>query len=115
MPGQPGERCGKITFVDAAETGEMPGTVDQDLIPDAAGILVNPVESFFAGTKATIQHGGDRAFYSPDRDLVQMPGFQTFRDGESCYAGRRDEDGETLRSIGRSYNVSPQTISRLTA
>jgi hypothetical protein len=22
-------------------------------------------------------------------------------------------DGETLRSIGRSYNVSPQTISRL--
>jgi DNA invertase Pin-like site-specific DNA recombinase len=28
---------------------------------------------------------------------------------------RRDVDGETLRSIGRSYNVSAQTISRLTA
>jgi len=28
---------------------------------------------------------------------------------------RRDEDGETLRSIGRSYNVSAQTISRLGA
>ena len=28
---------------------------------------------------------------------------------------RRDVDGETLRSIGRSHNVSPQTISRLTA
>jgi hypothetical protein len=28
---------------------------------------------------------------------------------------RSDVDGETLRSIGRSYNVSPQTISRLTA
>jgi DNA invertase Pin-like site-specific DNA recombinase len=27
---------------------------------------------------------------------------------------RRDVDGKTLRSIGRSYNVSPQTISRLT-
>ena len=26
---------------------------------------------------------------------------------------RRDEDGETLRSIGRSYNVSAQTIGRL--
>ena len=26
---------------------------------------------------------------------------------------RRDVDGEALRSIGRSYNVSPQTISRL--
>jgi DNA invertase Pin-like site-specific DNA recombinase len=28
---------------------------------------------------------------------------------------RRDVDGETLRSIGRSYNVSAQTISRLKA
>ena len=27
---------------------------------------------------------------------------------------RRDVDGETLRSIGRSYNVSAATISRLT-
>jgi DNA invertase Pin-like site-specific DNA recombinase len=26
---------------------------------------------------------------------------------------RRDKDGETLRSIGRSYNVSVATISRL--
>jgi DNA invertase Pin-like site-specific DNA recombinase len=26
---------------------------------------------------------------------------------------RRDVDGETLRSIARSYNVSAQTISRL--
>ncbi len=26
---------------------------------------------------------------------------------------RRDRDGETLRSIGRSYNVSAQTIQRL--
>jgi DNA invertase Pin-like site-specific DNA recombinase len=28
---------------------------------------------------------------------------------------RRDVDGERLRSIGRSYNVSAQTISRLVA
>jgi hypothetical protein len=28
---------------------------------------------------------------------------------------RRDVNGETLRSIARSYNVSPQTISRLAA
>ncbi len=26
---------------------------------------------------------------------------------------RRDKDGETLRSIGRSYNVSAATIARL--
>jgi antirestriction protein ArdC len=44
------------------------------------------VESFFSNTKATIRHGGDRAFYSPGRDLVQMPELPTFRDGESYYA-----------------------------
>ena len=43
-------------------------------------------ERFFASTKATIQHGGNRAFYSPDRDIVQMPELNTFRDAESYYA-----------------------------
>jgi antirestriction protein ArdC len=47
---------------------------------------LDPVESFFASTKANIQHGGNRAFYSPDRDLVQMPELQSFRDSESYYA-----------------------------
>jgi antirestriction protein ArdC len=42
-------------------------------------------ERFFANTKATLQHGGNRAFYSPDRDIVQMPELQTFRDAESFY------------------------------
>jgi antirestriction protein ArdC len=44
------------------------------------------VERFFASTKATIQHGGSSAFYSPSRDFVQMPDLQTFRDRESFYA-----------------------------
>jgi antirestriction protein ArdC len=54
--------------------------------------LANPgarlefAERFFANTKIDIHHGGNRAFYSVDRDLVQMPEFQTFRDGESYYA-----------------------------
>jgi antirestriction protein ArdC len=43
-------------------------------------------ERFFASTKATIQHGGNRAFYSPDRDIVQMPEVNNFRDAESYYA-----------------------------
>lgn len=43
-------------------------------------------ERFFANTKIAIQHGGNRAFYSVDRDIVQMPEFQTFRDGESYWA-----------------------------
>jgi antirestriction protein ArdC len=33
-----------------------------------------------ASTRASIQHGGSSAFYSPDRDIVQMPELPTFRD-----------------------------------
>jgi len=43
-------------------------------------------EAFFAATGATIRHGGDRAFYAPSLDLIQMPDFVTFRDAESYYA-----------------------------
>lgn len=43
-------------------------------------------EAFFAATGAQVQHGGNRAFYSPSRDLVQMPPRDSFQDAES-YAG----------------------------
>src|SRR5271168_4692553 len=59
------------------------------------------VEAFFANTKITIQHGGNRAFYSPGRDLVQMPEFQTFRDGESYYATLTHEGIHATRSENR--------------
>jgi antirestriction protein ArdC len=59
------------------------------------------VEAFFANTKITIQHGGNRAFYSPGRDLVQMPELQTFRDGESYYATLAHEGIHATRSESR--------------
>jgi antirestriction protein ArdC len=42
-------------------------------------------EAFFAATGATIQHGGDRAFYAIGPDHVRMPPFEAFRDAESYY------------------------------
>ena len=38
------------------------------------------------GTAATIRHGGDRAFYAPDGDFVQMPTPVWFRDSASYAA-----------------------------
>jgi antirestriction protein ArdC len=42
-------------------------------------------EAFFANLKADIRHGGNSAFYSPSEDRIQMPEFETFRDGASYY------------------------------
>ena len=55
-----------------------PPKSDMERIADA--------ESFAETTGATVQHGGDRAYYSITNDYVQMPPFECFRDAESYYA-----------------------------
>jgi antirestriction protein ArdC len=42
--------------------------------------------AFFANTGATIRHGGDKAFFAPSLDVIQMPPFESFRDAESYAA-----------------------------
>jgi DNA invertase Pin-like site-specific DNA recombinase len=60
-----------------------------------------------------------RARTGEGRELAKAQGVRMGRkpkltDHLKCEAiKRRDRDGETLRSIGRSYNVSAATISRL--
>lgn len=44
------------------------------------------LECFFRNTGALIRHGGNRAFFSPAADFIQMPPFPAFRDAESYYA-----------------------------
>ena len=43
-------------------------------------------DAFFAATGATINHGGNRAYYNVSQDFEQMPPFEAFRDAESYYA-----------------------------
>jgi len=54
--------------------------INQDIKP------LDAVERFFANTRVIIQYGGSSAFYSPARDIVQMPEPKTFRDAESYAA-----------------------------
>lgn len=41
---------------------------------------IEHADRFFANTGAVIRHGGDRAYFAPLTDHIQMPPFQTFRD-----------------------------------
>lgn len=47
---------------------------------------IEHAEAFFAATGADIRHGGDRAFYSPKVDFIQMPPFEAFHGAEAYYA-----------------------------
>ena len=43
-------------------------------------------ESFFEGLGAEIRHGGNRAYYHPKDDYIQLPPFEAFRDAVAYYA-----------------------------
>src|SRR5271169_2321216 len=46
---------------------------------------IDHAEKYFAATRATVKHGGNRAYYAQELDYVQMPPFEAFRDAESYY------------------------------
>ena len=54
-------------------------------------------EQFFRNTGAVIQHGGNQAFYTSDKDFVKMPPFEFFKDAESYYATLAHEETHWTR------------------
>ena len=44
---------------------------------------LEPAESFFAATGATIRHGGTEAYYAPSADVIVLPAPDAFRDAEA--------------------------------
>lgn len=47
---------------------------------------IDHADRFFRNTGAVVRHGGDRAFFSPSTDHIQMPAFESFRDAASYVA-----------------------------
>jgi antirestriction protein ArdC len=48
---------------------------------------LHPIADEFVGnTNADVQHGGDRAYYSPLQDRIHLPNLDRFRDSDSYYA-----------------------------
>ncbi|SAL84520.1 antirestriction protein-like protein [Caballeronia terrestris] len=53
--------------------------------------LIEFAETFFASTGATVCHGGNRAFYAPGLDIVQLPPAEAFDTAESYEATKAHE------------------------
>ena len=75
------------TVFNAEQIEDLPDGIlparDLPLNPEAR---IEHAEAFFAATGADIRHGGDRAFYSPKADFIQMPHFEAFHWAEAYYA-----------------------------
>jgi antirestriction protein ArdC len=46
---------------------------------------IEAADTFANATGAVVRHGGDRAFYAPAADIVQMPPFERFTGKEAYY------------------------------
>lgn len=53
--------------------------------------LIEEAEAFFARTRAVFRHGGNRAFYAPAADFIQLPMPEAFKDAESYAATKAHE------------------------
>jgi antirestriction protein ArdC len=58
-------------------------TTPEDLSEDQR---IASAEQFFATTGSKVRHGGNRAFYSPGADFIQIPEFGQFHDAHSYYS-----------------------------
>jgi antirestriction protein ArdC len=77
--------------------GYIPQVAEQ--LPESARI--ENAERFFASLPAVIKHGGDRAFYSPNGDFIQMPSFAQFKSPEGYVSTMCHELGHWSGAVSR--------------
>jgi antirestriction protein ArdC len=65
---------------------------------------IEHADRFFANTRAVIRHGGDRAYFSPATDHIQMPPFETFKDAAAYVA--------TLSHEATHWTAAPHRVDR---
>ncbi|RIV78775.1 ArdC family protein [Pelagerythrobacter aerophilus] len=62
---------------------------------------IEAADAFFAAIPATVNHGGDRAFYAPGPDRIQLPPFAVFHDAHGYYTTRGHETVHWTRHESR--------------
>ncbi|MBZ9660851.1 ssDNA-binding domain-containing protein [Mesorhizobium sp. ESP-6-4] len=93
----------------AFNIAQIDGLPDQFYRPQAEPLRdpiarIEHADRFFANTGAVIRHGGDRAYFAPVTDHIQMPPFQTFRDAASYVA--------TLSHEATHWTSAPHRVNR---
>ena len=62
---------------------------------------IDAAEAFFASIPAIVNHGGDKAYYMPSADCIQLPPFAAFHDAHGYYATRGHETCHWTRHESR--------------
>lgn len=113
------------TVFNADQIDGLPETfrAGPDLHADRDPIRIDAAaEAFFAATGAMFRHGGYRAFYSPEHDMIQLPPVQAFRDAGSYAATKAHElihwtghKSRLARTFGRRFGDNAYAFEELVA
>jgi antirestriction protein ArdC len=83
---------------------------------------IHRADAFFQGIGATVQHGGNRAYYATDSDHIQMPPFQAFGENVAYYSTLAHEHthwtakGERCdRQLGKRFGDNAYAAEELIA
>lgn len=73
------------------------------IVPEPAPEVerIEAAEAFFASIPATVNHGGDKAYYMPSADRIQLPPFAAFHDAHGYYTTRGHETVHWTRHESR--------------
>lgn len=73
------------------------------IVPEPAPEVkrIEAAEAFFARIPATVNHGGDKAYYMPSADCIQLPPLAAFLDAHSYYTTRGHQTTHWTRHESR--------------
>ena len=83
---------------------------------------IERAEAFFRNIGATLHHGGNRAYYAPDSDYIQMPPFGAFVENVAYYSTLAHEhthwtakDNRCDRQLGKRFGDNAYAAEELIA
>lgn len=110
----------QFTVFNASQIDGLPERFEQRAVP--AWQPIGEAEELLMLSGATIRHGGNRAFYAPGEDLIQLPPQSWFPDAEGYYGVALHElshwtghPRRLARSLGRRHGIDAYAFEELVA
>ena len=105
-----------------AQVEGLPAHLTWPQAPQPEGDAYATAEALLARSGAVIQHGGNRAFYSPSLDLIQMPPVEFFVNFERYYSTALHElthwtghPGRCSRTLANRQHIEAYAFEELVA
>lgn len=115
-----------FTVFNVAQCEDLPARFYEKQEPKPIDIGEDDAAQFLTAIKADVRHGGDRAFYAPEPDFIQLPEPDQFTDRSSYLATSIHEHGHWTghksrldRTFGRRFGdqtyAAEELVAELTA